>query len=778
MPFVLPAEHGEVNLGSQLWFIEDEAGKLSLDEVIAADRDGMFQHNKEPVFKRGITGKKYWFKVTLSLPANLQDGETWLLEVDHPWLAELTYYYPNALGAYDSISTGYTKPFASREIRSRGFVFPLPTLSENPVTVYFSAIANGQTIFPLSAFKGSHYIKKKIVYSMGMAVYYGILIAMLVYNVFVFLALRSPSYFLYVTFIFALSSMSFVVDGYAYMFFWPDAPQLNIYVSYWLPIVVALLMLMVTQDFLEISSPLIKQIYRISYAILLTTAMAIYILPLLWSAALTALITASVLLLIVGSSTVRVVDGYLPAKYFLIAWLCLLTGGFIKIASILGLAPYNFFTQHAVHIGATLQVLLLAFALANRINILQDERSRLKTRVINETNRNSRLKNDFLALISHELRTPMNGVEGTLELMKMKVVDEEMRNYIETAANSAADMMSLVDSILSFSEAQSGSLALREIPFSLKNFLKPIKRRYTRRCSQKGLLFNCLVGQNVPNYLIGDAKKISEVIDKLIDNAVKFTDKGSVSLSVWQQELAEENGYAELVFKISDTGRGVKEKQDSDIFDSFSQQEEPLRRQYGGLGIGLAMCKQLVRLMDGDLSYTSRSGKGCQFQLSINLKIADAAQIRKIKFDEAKQQLEEKKEKLPRNRPTRVLVVEDNNVNQKVLTGILKTLGCEVLTANNGVEALLVLEEKLVDLVLMDCQMPVMDGFEATRLIRKTNTPNKEVPIIAVTANALTEDEKSCRQAGMNDFMKKPVKKAIIEEKLNYWLDTDTVVEG
>ncbi len=780
IPLTLNFAESEIPLGKSLWFFEDKRGDLTFEDILLKEKKGKFIRNTSEVFKRGITNSSFWFKLSIAGPA--VQHQDWLFDVNFPWLSQLEMYSLDDSGEYTLHKTGYSEVFGSRQIRSTGFVFPISLQPNKTAHFYFKVVADGQTLFPLKAVTTDRYIAKKVVYNIAMAVFYGVLIAMLIYNIFVFIALKSKSYFLYVAFIFTLICMSFVVDGYGYMFIWPDQPQFNIYMSYLLPLVVALLMLSVTVDFLALDSSKGKRVYSMVSWLVVIAMPTIFFLPNVGAAALVAAISAIVLLLIVYASIKRVQEGHDAAKYFLTAWICLLVGSFAKVGTIMGFLPHNIIMYHAVHIGATLQVLLLAFALGNRISVLQSERSKLKSRVIDEANKNSRLKNDFLTLISHELRTPMNGVDGALQLMKTRELDDEMREYIETASHSAADMMLLIDSILSFSEAQSGNLALNEQAFSLRQLLKPINSRYTRRCNRKNLLFNCQVSSAVPKYLVGDVKKISEVIDKLLDNAVKFTEQGTVSMSVAMQSNQldddSETGHVALVFQIVDTGQGVRESEKDTIFDSFSQQERPFTRQHGGLGIGLAMCKQLARLMGGELSFDSEYGVGSQFQFMLSLKRASVEQIRKLASDIKRPIVDKPREKAvqQKTRATRVLVVEDNNVNQRVLSGMLQKLGCEVLTANNGVEALEVLNKKLIDVVLMDCQMPVMDGFETTRLIRKTNFANKKVPIIAVTANTMTEDEKSCRSAGMDDYMKKPVKKAIVEEKLAHWLNVDSTV--
>lgn len=768
-PTLLEATRGEILLGKSLWFYEDQGHGLAFEDVLKKAENGYFSRHHSDVFKRGITDSSFWFKLSVALPRDALD-QAWLFEVSFPWLSQVAIYYRDDDGQFVSHKTGYRRVFHSRQLLNKGFVFPLPMAPGEVKDFYFNVVADGQTLFPIKAVSAQAYMTNKTIYNMTMAIFYGILLAMLVYNFFVFVALRSTSYFLYVTLIFALICMSFVVDGYGYMFLWPDRPQLNIHLSYLLPLVVSLLMLSVTMDFMELRSRGEKHRYNLLSWLVIVAIAAVFVLPSAITAMMTVVVSAVVLCSILWVSLLRVLEGYQPARYFLMAWICLLIGSLAKIAVIMGFLPHNVMTAHSVHIGATLQVLLLAFALGNRISSLERERNRLKSRVINEANKSSRIKNEFLALISHELRTPMNGVEGALELMKTKALDAEMNGYIETASNSATDMTLLIDSILNFSEAQSGRLKLEENPFSLKQLLKPIQRRYDRRCSEKGLLFDCQISPAVPKYLVGDIKKIAEVIDKLLDNAVKFTEQGAVTLSVSVQDANLAEGVC-LGFQIIDTGAGFAEADGEVMFQSFNQQETPYRRKYGGLGIGLAMCKQLVRLMDGELKFSSQPDSGSQFQLLLTLKRADPEQIRLLSLEANK--LAADKNLKPKQRPQtiRILVVEDNNVNRKVLSGILTKLGCDVLTANNGVEAIDVLNKKRVDLVLMDCQMPVMDGFEATRLIRQKNFANKKVPIIAVTANAMSEDERLCKNAGMDDFVKKPVKKAVIEEKLAHWLD-------
>ena len=403
----------------------------------------------------------------------------------------------------------------------------------------------------------------------------------------------------------------------------------------------------------------------------------------------------------------------------------------------------------------------------------------IANKVVRMISKSDRLKDEFLAAISHELRTPMNGINGSLELLQMSSLNKETQSYVDAAIHSSKDMMELINHVLDFSDARSGELIKHSGRFNLRLELALLSTKYQDQCKSKGVEFICDLSDIAIDDLTGDYKRMIYVLNQLLNNATKFTHNGRVILTVKQKKHPIHSNKYILQFNVSDTGIGIPSHKQGEVFEPFQQADGSFSRKHGGLGIGLSICLKLIELMEGEISFTSIKGKGSNFSLSLPFDKApplEHAETLPLNLNSISQATQLPKalpavdvaiDSIPKV-PTkiRVMVVEDNVVNQMVLKGILKKLGYEVITADNGEIAVNALKNEVVDVILMDCQMPIMDGFEATRSIRSSSTTNKNKPIIAITANAMTGDKERCLEAGMDDYIKKPIDKSIIQHKL------------
>jgi signal transduction histidine kinase/CheY-like chemotaxis protein len=362
----------------------------------------------------------------------------------------------------------------------------------------------------------------------------------------------------------------------------------------------------------------------------------------------------------------------------------------------------------------------------------------------------SQAKSEFLANMSHELRTPMNGLLGMLDLA-LDGVGGEQKDQLETAQRCAYSLLALLNDILDLSKIEAGKMLLEKIPFEPRAVVEDCVKSQASKAKQKRIDLRFESGPGALPALLGDPLRVRQIVANLLSNAIKFTDQGSVLVKLHASPPVAER--VDLVIKVSDTGPGIPSDKLASIFEKFTQADGSITRKYGGTGLGLAITRRLVEMQDGEIRVDSQLGRGSTFCVTLPLEVAHAstaaARIENTASIESP---------LPAA-TTRLLLVEDNLVNQKVVLAILRKKGYHIDVANDGREALERLNAAAYDLVLMDVQMPVLDGLEATRLIRREARWDT-LPIIAMTAHAMNGDRERCLQAGMTGYISKPVQPA------------------
>jgi len=370
-------------------------------------------------------------------------------------------------------------------------------------------------------------------------------------------------------------------------------------------------------------------------------------------------------------------------------------------------------------------------------------------------------KNEFLARMSHEIRTPMNGIIGTISLLEGTELSEKQNNYVHTIKSSGKSLLVILNEILDFSALEAGKIEAVNEPLDLYNCIDEIYHLFQAPIQEKGLKFN-LEYDDIPEYIMGDHGRIRQVVINLINNALKFTTVGSITLKILvQNNYSNSSDY--LKFLIYDTGDGIAEDKLKELFQAFSQVDESSVRKAGGTGLGLSICKSIAEIMGGEIGVESEVGKGSVFWFSIPLNISSDEDLQII----CNKQAEYKEELTKLKYNASILLVDDVEVNRFVVTEILEGYGCPTNQAENGEIATDMAKNGSYDLIFMDCQMPVMDGFQAAKEIRKFD---KNIPIIALTANVLAAEKDKCFSSGMNDFIAKPITKECFAPIFNKWI--------
>ncbi|VAW93606.1 sensory box histidine kinase/response regulator [hydrothermal vent metagenome] len=377
-------------------------------------------------------------------------------------------------------------------------------------------------------------------------------------------------------------------------------------------------------------------------------------------------------------------------------------------------------------------------------------------------------KSNFLATMSHEIRTPMNGVLGMAQVMTTTKLTEEQHLYLNTILDSGNSLLVVINDILDFSKIEAGKMELENSPFNLNKIITDIISLFRSKASEKNIQLIANIEENCPTDLMGDSLRIKQVLQNLVSNAIKFTEQGSIKINISGSVINGDS--ASLMINIVDTGIGIAPSAQEKLFSDFTQVDSSTTRKYGGTGLGLAICKQFITLMQGEIGVKSLPDQGATFWFTLNLNlnkhIQDHTSTDKIEFTNQLVPLQ-----------GNVLLVEDNHVNQLVAKAILEKFGLTPDIANDGLQAVQKFSNNSYDLILMDCQMPVLDGFEATRQIRKNeleNKVNQTTPIVALTANAHDKDRGRCIAAGMDDYLQKPIIKDVLYNVLAQYLKQQT----
>ena len=668
---VVQRDKNQYVIGPYLYYLEDIGGKLSLSQITSPVISRRFSRCDDPAPGFGFTSSTYWFRFSLRNPSSGQISR--YLEIEYPLLDHVELYEPGAQGFYNVYREGDWQVFSHRPVPYRNFVFILKIPAHTTLTYFIKVRTSSSLNMPVRLYAPAAFIDKVENEDMALGMYFGILFAMLAYNMILYISIRESLYLYYVMFVMLNFLFQLDLMGVSFKYLWPGAP-------YWanisLPFFIFTAFFFGTQFTRGILNTFrnIRVIDAILKAFLyLAAAGAVISLvtPYNISIRLATLFIITVVVHITAGF-VCLFRGYRPARYYVFAWTVSLAGMAIFALKSFGLLPNNVFTIWGIQIGSAWEVILLSIALADRINMLGKEKEQIqakytrkleaanlsleefsknledkvvrRTRELEESNillkeqarvmrlaeekaeNASMAKSEFLANMSHEIRTPLNAITGMTGLaMEMDGLPQKLRDYLEIIKTSAHSLLDLVSDILDFSKIEAGRMELEKVEFSLLEVIEKTADMFSEQASGQGTELIIDIDPDVPDRISGDPIRLGQLLTNLISNAIKFTSHGEVVLSCKCSGLSK--SAAQLEFCIEDTGIGIDPDRLDFLFEMFTQADTSTTRRFGGTGLGLAICKKIADLMRGKIQVSSQPGKGSRFIFSVELERAPGASV-------------------------------------------------------------------------------------------------------------------------------------------------------
>jgi signal transduction histidine kinase/CheY-like chemotaxis protein len=759
-PIKLIEHSNGLEVQRQTTFLKDDKGQLKYEDVIRNPIARQFVKPDEKGLNFGFTSAAYWYRLDIENPLDAI-AKNWVIEIAWPPIDYLDFYVQRDNQLTETRHSGDQRAPGAAGIKHRNFSFPVAVKPGESITVYLRAQIDGSHQLPIKIWSQDGFFNVTASGNMALGMFYGIILVMLVYNLLIFAGARGAVYPYYLVFLVSIAGVLLSIDGFLYPILWALKPSM---INGSLPMFVAMAVLSMLM-FVRVSLQTRHYTPRLDKVLVVGAIIcAAYVLLPIWKpgTAITFINSVLAAFMTVFATTVILVqalNGRRVARFYGVVWAALLIGIFTKVLQVNGLLPVNVFTVYSIHIGVCFLVTLLSLALVDQINTERREHERLEKE---KAEAESSARNTILGRMSHELRTPMNAIIGFTDLALREKIDSKRRDHLRHIERASRSLLKLINDVLDFSRSEAGNLQMQPAPFALQPLLDQVISQIQVSASNKGLQVLHNYDKRLPPALLGDAARLEQILFCLMDNAIKFTEAGEVELSV--QLKSQKNDMCIVTFMVMDTGIGLSDLEQANILTPLSQADESMTRRQSGIGIGLTLNRKLIELFGGKLSVQSESGHGSRFSFELTLPIA--AMSLKDEDDAATtpgtNNLED------RVRGLQILLAEDNDLNQRLASEILNDMGVLLDIAKDGSEAVDAASTQSYDLILMDLQMPVMDGLTATRKIRELANC-KTTPIIAMTANHSAQDRAAAHEAGMNGFLAKPLDIKHLMSVLDRW---------
>lgn len=905
--FNIDPELKRENLSHFLYYQSDLDKDLSINDILnGASNTQEWQRNGDQALNLGFKFHYYWLAIQFHNGAD-QAVEK-LVEVPYALLDIVDFYEVKSGSVANNSLQGNLIPFADRIYEHRYYLYPIKLKPQESATLYIHVKGSASLQVPIFLWDLNHFWQKDQGRLAIQTIYVGTMLIMICYHLFLAWGTRDKMYLYYVGIM--ASTVTFIptYHGVAQQFYWPSFPILNTYGAS-MPVPIANLLITLfameilnTKTLIPKSHQLLKGVV-VALMVGITAALLLpyhYVMPLITG---TVFLTFTLLLIVCLYAWKR---SQLEGRIFITAYSVFLLGSLSMALNKFGAIPANLWTESFVQIGSIIETILLSLALAARINRLRADsvqliKAEMKAKeaelIAQQEINEGKAKTQFLAMMSHEIRTPMNGVLGLLDILKGTPLNNKQHHLVETIESSGEMLLTIINDILDFSKADADKLDLESVPINLNQLIVDCSLLYSAGAKQKSILLLSYVSPRIPEVIQGDPTRLKQVINNLLGNAFKFTNKGHVLLKADYIYRLDNH---RIRIEVEDTGIGVSPSQLNRLFTSFSQADSSTTRKFGGTGLGLAISKKIVEAMGGEIGVDSEMGQGSTFWLEIPVNTQPKAipstplslllctdyprlghvisdtfidipvAVKTVPFDLLAQFLEsnatleydncllynqssnmeidtiaetiinrsstampvynvethlsnllgehqehnyqtisppislnlfthdsrEEPSSSGSNNPQamivsdaisqlNVLVAEDNQINQMVIKGILSPLVKSIELVTNGQEAVNRFEanRESYDLIFMDCEMPIMDGYEATRQIRAFESQNQisnPITIIALTAHAFDQFKNKALDAGMDGHLAKPVNTKMIVQFLTQLVEKSerTVIDA
>lgn len=715
----------------------------------------------------GFRNAPYWLMTTVT-SSLAHDAQRWLL-AGQPHMDRVELFVLDRDGTLLAHQvSGDRLLLEERPYHYHELVFPLTVPAAGSLSLLFRVESTGALDFPVRLFD-SRTLQRHEQFSLLIAgVFFGTIIAIGLYNLLLYVAIRDVSYLFYVLYLAALLVFLLDRNGFAALYLWPHAPALTDPVRAFAAFIAEGFALLFCMTFMQMKErhPTLARVMQGTGVALVALGIASFFIDIALALVLCTVTVIVVLALNLLAAALRIREGFRPACYFVLAFLPLAVLAIFFVMSNFNLIDSSWVIDHAFEIGSALEAWLLSFALASRFTLLEAENERIQREATQQLEKRVRertrelhhalnARSEFLAVMSHEIRTPLNGILGTVDMLRDTPLTPEQQLKVHVIEQSGNTLLQLINDILDYTRIEAGKLPIQPERINLEAVVRESVALFEHPALINGITLDIRIDDSVRECCEGDSVRIRQVLVNLVSNAVKFTENGTVTVQVARDPANHDY----VLLEVIDTGIGISNSRKNELFQLFQQGDASSRRRYGGTGLGLAISRQLVELMGGEIGVRDNpAGRGACFWFRLPLPVTTPA---------APACDEPLHETL---RPRRLLIVDDNHVNLLVAQGLARKLGHEVEVAESGPEAIAVLlnDPRPFDLILMDCEMPDMDGMETAREIMRLQNGGRiaDVPVVALTAHAVPDKIRQCHEAGMVSHIAKPINRDKLDREL------------